>query len=104
VITQVSVCPESKLNACMWNVQTIGSFCVMGSGSPAPSWILIVPLFPGVAPAASGLVDAAELAENQARLTTRPRRATAAPKPFDIVLIIAPPSPAKRRILTERLP
>src|SRR5215210_2181224 len=32
----------------MWNVQTWGSFLTSGLGSPAPSWILTVPLLPAV--------------------------------------------------------
>src|SRR6266487_20680 len=31
----------------MWNVHTCGWLRVTGLGSPAPSWILTVPLFPG---------------------------------------------------------
>src|SRR6266699_2872269 len=44
LISNVTVWPASKKSACTWNVQTCVSSLVTGLGSPAPSWILTVPL------------------------------------------------------------
>ena len=47
-ISQVPDCSGSLKKKCRWNVQTCGSLRTMGSVSVAPSWILTVPLLPGV--------------------------------------------------------
>src|SRR6476661_6491214 len=47
-IHQVPACPGSEKKKWRWNPQpTCGSFWMIGSVSPAPSWILTVPLLPG---------------------------------------------------------
>jgi hypothetical protein len=47
--SNVSAWPASKNSAWIWKVHTCGSFLVTGLGSPAPSWILTVPLLPDAA-------------------------------------------------------
>src|SRR5205814_5448409 len=46
LISHVPVARASKLKPWMWNVQTCGSFSMTDRSSPAPSWILTVPLLP----------------------------------------------------------
>src|SRR5438105_8680717 len=46
LISHVPVALASKLKPWMWNVHTCGSFSMTDLSSPAPSWILTVPLLP----------------------------------------------------------